>query len=86
MNKKIFGILMVVMILVCAAVFGGIYMTRHIGKSEKVVSKESAEKRLAKMVDKINPQTGTPAKSPLSTTRQRMRRMNCRILIPVPFK
>ena len=65
MNKKIFGILMVVMILVCAAVFGGIYMTRHIGKSEKVVSKESAEKRLAKMVDKINPQTGTPAKSPI---------------------
>ena len=56
---------MVVMILVCAAVFGGIYMTRHIGKSEKVVSKESAEKRLAKMVDKINPQTGTPAKSPI---------------------
>lgn len=65
MNKKIFGILMVVMILVCAAVFGGIYMTRHIGKSEKVVSKESAEKHLAKMVDKINPQTGTPAKSPI---------------------
>ena len=65
MNKKIFGILMVVMILVCAAVFGGIYMTRHIGKSEKVVSKESAERRLAKMVDKINPQTGTPAKSPI---------------------
>lgn len=65
MNKKIFGILMVVMILVCAAVFGGIYMTRHIGKSEKVISKESAEKRLAKMVDKINPQTGTPAKSPI---------------------
>ena len=65
MNKKILGILAVVMIMVCAAVFGGIYMTRNLGKSKKEISKESAEKRLAKMVDKINPQTGTPVKSPI---------------------
>ena len=36
MNKKIAGIMVVVVILVCAAVFGGIYVTRNIGKSEKV--------------------------------------------------
>lgn len=65
MNKKILGILAVVMIMVCAAVFGGIYMTRNLGKSKKEISKESAEKRLAKMVDKISPQTGTPVKSPI---------------------
>lgn len=65
MNKKIAGIMVVVVILVCAAVFGGIYVTRNIGKSEKVISKESAEKRLTRMVDKINPSNGTPIKSPI---------------------
>lgn len=65
MNKKAIGILACVIVLVCAAVFGGIYVTRNIGKSEKVISEESAEKRLAKMVDKINPETGTPVKSPI---------------------
>ena len=65
MNKKTLGILACVIVLVCAAVFGGIYVTRNIGKSEKVISEESAEKRLARMVDKINPETGTPVKSPI---------------------
>ncbi len=65
MNKKAIGILAGVVILVCAAVFGGIYVTRNIGKSEKVISEESAEKRLARMVDKIHPETGTPVKSPI---------------------
>lgn len=65
MNKKIAGILVIAVILVCAAVFGGIYVTRNIGKSEKVISEENAEKRLTKMVDKINPRTGTPVKSPI---------------------
>ena len=44
MNKKTIGILACVIVLVCAAVFGGIYATRNIGKSEKVISEESAEK------------------------------------------
>lgn len=65
MNKKAIGILACAIVLVCAAVFGGIYVTRNIGKSEKVISEESAEKRLAKMVDKIGPKTGTPVKSPI---------------------
>ncbi|MCI9422558.1 MAG: VWA domain-containing protein [Dorea sp.] len=65
MNKKAIGILACVIVLVCAAVFGGIYATRNIGKSEKVISEESAEKRLSRMVDKINPDTGVPVKSPI---------------------
>lgn len=65
MNKKTIGILACVIVLVCAAVFGGIYATRNIGKSEKVISEESAEKRLSRMVDKINPDTGVPVKSPI---------------------
>ena len=65
MNKKTIGLLACVIVLVCAAVFGGIYATRNIGKSEKVISEESAEKRLSRMVDKINPDTGVPVKSPI---------------------
>lgn len=65
MNKKTLGILTAVIIIVCAAVFGGIYATRNMGKSEKAISEESAENRLEKMVKKINPRTGTPVKSPI---------------------
>ena len=65
MNKKTIGILAAVIILVCAAVFGGIYFTRNIGKSDKVISGENAEKQLSKMVDRIDPLTGTPVKSPI---------------------
>lgn len=65
MNKKMLGILVAVIVLVCAAVFGGIYVTRNIGKSEKAISEESAQKRLTKMVKKISPRTGTPVKSPI---------------------
>ena len=32
MNKKAIGILACVIVIVCAAVFGGIYVTRNIGK------------------------------------------------------
>lgn len=65
MDKKSIGILVAVIILVCAAVFGGIYVTRNIGKSEKTVSKESAVKRLEKMVKRIDPKEGRPVKSPI---------------------
>ena len=63
MNKKTIGILATVVILVCAAVFGGIYLTRNLGKSEKTISKENAGKRLSKMVEKIDPKTSKPVKS-----------------------
>ena len=62
MNKKTIGILIGIIVIVCAAVFGGIYATRNIGKSDRVLSEENAEKRLDNMVDVINPETGTPVK------------------------
>ena len=65
MNKKTIGILIGIIVIVCAAVFGGIYATRNIGKSDRVLSEENAEKRLDNMVDVINPETGTPVKSPI---------------------
>ena len=65
MNKKSFAIFAVIAVVVCAAVFGGIYVTRNIGKSEKAVSEENAVARLGKMVSKIAPEKGTPKKSPI---------------------
>lgn len=65
MNKNSIAILAAVVVLVCAAIFGGIYATRNLGKSEKTVSKESAVKRLGKMVEQIDPKPGNPVKSPI---------------------
>lgn len=64
MGKKV-GIVAVSVIVMCVLVFGGIYLTRNIGKSEKTISKENAEERLQKMVDRIDPRTAEPVKSPI---------------------
>ena len=65
MNKKSIGILAIVLAVVCVAVYGGIYATRNFGKSDKVVSQESANSKLEKMVMKIDPKTAQPVKSPV---------------------
>ena len=65
MNKKSIGILAIVLAVVCVAVYGGIYATRNFGKSDKVVSQESANSKLEKMVKKIDPKTAQPVKSPV---------------------
>lgn len=65
MEKKKIGILAVIVVVVCAVVFGGIYLTRNIGKSDKVISEESAQNKLSKMVNKISPDTAQPVKSPV---------------------
>ena len=61
MKKK--GLLIVIIVLVVGLVFGGLYVTRNLGKSNKSVSGEDAMRRLNKYVDKIEPGTGTPKKS-----------------------
>ena len=38
----------VIAVLVCAAIFGGISASRNLGKTKKTISKESAEKILHK--------------------------------------
>lgn len=65
MNKHKIGILVVAVVIVCVAVFGGIYLTRNIGKSEKSISEESAKSRLSKMVKTISPGTAKTIKSPI---------------------
>lgn len=65
MGKNKIGILAAVIVIVCAVVFGGIYLTRNLGKSDKVISQESALSSLEKMVNKISPDTAAPVKSPV---------------------
>lgn len=61
MKKK--GLLVVIILLVVALVFGGLYLTRNFGKSTKSVSSEDAMRKLNKYVDKIEPGAGTPTRS-----------------------
>lgn len=65
MDKKKIGILVGAIAVVCAIVFGGIYLTRNIGKSDKVLSEENAGSKLSRMVRTINPRTARPVKSPI---------------------
>ena len=70
--KKNKGIVIIaaVGILVFAAVLGGLFLTRNIGKSSSAISQESADKKLEKMVKKIEA-TEVPARKEaveLSTT------------------
>ena len=59
------GTIIGIFVVVALAVFGGIYLTRNLGKSEKTVTKQEAAKDLDKMVKYINPQKGVQYKSPV---------------------
>ncbi len=58
-NGLIIGIFAIVAVLV----FGGIYITRNIGKSQKTISSEDAKKTIIKMARKVEPKKGKPVKS-----------------------
>ena len=61
-----FGKIVIIGIIICIAVFGGIAITRNVGKSDKTVSREAAMSDLNKFVKNINPSTGTPAKGQIA--------------------
>lgn len=61
MKKK--GLLVVIILLVVGLVFGGLYLTRNLGKSSRSVSSEDAMRKLNKYVDKIDPAEGVPTRS-----------------------
>ena len=42
-NKSKAGLIVIIFAVVAIAVFGGIYLTRNLGKSEKTISKEQAD-------------------------------------------
>ena len=53
-------------VAVIALVFGGVALTRNIGKSAKTVSKEAAQEKLEKYYKKIAPGELTPVKGQVS--------------------
>lgn len=61
-DANVFGKIAVIAVVVCALVFGGLFITRNVGKSDKVVDKESALAQLDKYVKNISPSEGTPTK------------------------
>ena len=64
-KKNTIIIVAVILVAVFAVTFAGIYMTRNLGKSKRVISEESAKGRLEKMVKEISPDTAQPVKSPI---------------------
>lgn len=64
-NKNGIFIALGLLVMIAALVFGGIFLTRNLKKTEKVISKESAETQLDKLVKNINPGKKEPQKSPV---------------------
>lgn len=64
-KKNTIIIVAVILVAVFAVTFAGIYMTRNLGKSKRVISEESAKGRLEKMVKEISPDIAQPVKSPI---------------------
>ncbi|MBR3643004.1 MAG: VWA domain-containing protein [Parasporobacterium sp.] len=62
MQKK--GLIVVAaFILLCAVVFGGIYVTRNFGKTQKIITQENASSQLDKLVKNIGARTVSHNKS-----------------------
>ena len=64
-NKKQAVIIAVMGLVVFVIVFGGIMLTRNVGKSAKTVSTESAAAAIEKYMKKIAPNVADPVKSPV---------------------
>ncbi|MBO6149109.1 MAG: VWA domain-containing protein [Lachnospiraceae bacterium] len=55
-------------LIATAVIFGGLYITRNLGKSTKDVTQESAASKLNKMYEKVSPETAVPKKSAVEFT------------------
>lgn len=62
MNKN-YSKVATILVVMCLVVFGGIFLTRNVGKSEKVVNTEAVTDKLEKYYLKVAPSNGTPKKS-----------------------
>lgn len=60
------GAMIGIAIAVIALVFGGVALTRNVGKSTKTVTKEAAQEKLEKYYKKIAPGTISPTKGQVS--------------------
>ena len=61
--KKNWKVIAAVFAILCVVVFGGIYATRNVGKTEREVDTESATAKLEKMYNKVKPDEAKPRKS-----------------------
>lgn len=50
-------------VVLCIVVFGGLYLTRNFGKSDKQVSSETALATIDRLYDKVKPSVAPPIKS-----------------------
>lgn len=68
MNRKKtnYGALAIIAVLVIVCVFGGIALTRNLGKSTRTISTENAQAQLDKFVKRIGPVKGTPVKGQIT--------------------
>ncbi len=55
-------------IVLCLAVFGGLFLTRNLKKSNRTIATETAEKQLTRMVKNIDCTELEPTKAPLEYT------------------
>lgn len=63
MNKRNYKVAAGIIAVFCLIVFGGIFATRNVGKSDKTVNTESAISKLDKLYKKVDPANGKPKKS-----------------------
>lgn len=66
MKKKGVIAFIVIAAVVVAAVFGGLTLTRNLGKDQKTINADTASSKLEKYVNDIAPLQGTPVKSTVS--------------------
>jgi len=62
MKLKGIGIIAVIGVVVVLLVVGGTLLTQNLGKTDKAISEESADKKLDKLVKNISPQSVEPVK------------------------
>lgn len=61
--KGKYGVVAIIFAVMCILVFGGIYLTRNVGKSDRTVNTESANQKLDRLYNKVEPSIGNPTKS-----------------------
>ncbi len=70
MKKRNVGILAGIFVVVVIVIFGGIYLTRNLGKSSEEVAQETAQSQLDQLIRHISPTEGTPVKSAVEYTEE----------------
>ena len=69
-KKRVFVGLFIGIIIVTGLTFGILFATRNAGKSDRTISTETAQTRLADMYNKVEPTTADPIKSSIEYTEE----------------